>query len=96
MHEKNRAAAGDLLDALSPEGKKKYGVAIERMRENDERQSAKAAPASEVANAIYRAITASKPRSRYPVTREAKLLAWIGPFLSDRARDGIFARITGL
>ncbi len=96
MHDKNQAAAAELLDALPPDGKKKYAEAIERMRANDERQSARAAPAREVAAAIHRAITANRPRTRYPVTSEAKLLAWIGPFLSDRARDRIFGRITGL
>lgn len=96
MHEKNQAAASDLLGALPPDGKKKYAEAIDRMRANDNRQSANAAPARDVAEAIHRAITAKRPRTRYPVTREARLLAWIGPFLSDRARDGIFGRITGL
>jgi NAD(P)-dependent dehydrogenase (short-subunit alcohol dehydrogenase family) len=96
MHAKNEAATPALLEALPPEGRQKYGAAIDRMRTNDERQAAKAAPASEVAEAIHRAITAKKPRTRYPVTREAKLLAWIGFLLSDRMRDGIFGRMAGL
>jgi NAD(P)-dependent dehydrogenase (short-subunit alcohol dehydrogenase family) len=96
MHEKNRRATRELLGALSAEANKKYGAAIERLRENDERQSATAAPASDVADAVHRAISARRPRTRYPVTREAKLLAWIGCFLSDRTRDRIFGRMVGL
>jgi NAD(P)-dependent dehydrogenase (short-subunit alcohol dehydrogenase family) len=96
MHEKNRRATRELLGALSAEANKKYGAAIERLRENDERQSATAAPASDVAEAVHRAISARRPRTRYPVTREAKLLAWIGCFLSDRTRDRIFGRMVGL
>ncbi len=96
MHEKNQSAAHELLESLSAEARQKYGRAIERLRENDDRQSARAAPAVEVAEAIHRALTARRPRTRYPVTREAKLLAWVGPFLSDRMRDRIFGRISGL
>lgn len=96
MHEKNQSAARELLESLSAEARQKYGRAIERLRENDDRQSARAAPAVAVAEAIHLALTARRPRTRYPVTREAKLLAWVGPFLSDRRRDQIFGRMSGL
>ncbi len=96
MHEKNQNAARELLESLSAEARQKYGRAIERLRENDDRQSARAAPAVAVAEAIHLALTARRPRTRYPVTREAKLLAWVGPFLSDRMRDQIFGRMSGL
>lgn len=96
MHDKNRAATQSLLDSLPPEGLEKYGAAIERLRENDARDSAKSAPATEVAEAIHRALTARRPRTRYPVTKEVKLLSWVGAFLGDRARDAIMGRMVGL
>jgi NAD(P)-dependent dehydrogenase (short-subunit alcohol dehydrogenase family) len=52
--------------------------------------------AAAVTRAVERALTDARPKARYPVTREAKLLYWIGPFLTDRLRDAIFGRIVGL
>lgn len=96
IHGKNDASTRNLLATLPEDGLKKYGPAIERLRAGDKVQSAKGAPASEVATAIYRALTDSRPRNRYPVTREAKLLGWIGAFLSDRRREKIFGKQFGL
>jgi NAD(P)-dependent dehydrogenase (short-subunit alcohol dehydrogenase family) len=96
MHTKNEEATRLLLDELPEEGRQRYGEAIERMRANDHRLAANAAPAIVVSEAIHNALSSSRPRTRYPVTREAKLLALIGGLLTDRMRDGIFGRITGL
>jgi short-subunit dehydrogenase len=96
IHGKNDASTRNLLATLPKDGLKKYGPAIERLRAGDKVQSAKGAPASEVATAIYRALTDSRPRNRYPVTREAKLLGWIGAFLSDSRREKIFGKQFGL
>ncbi len=96
MHEKNEAQIARLLEALPTEARTRYEPAIGKLSAANERFSKTAAPAEEVATAVYSALTSARPRSRYPVTREAKLLAWIGPFLSDRMRDFIFGRIVGL
>ena len=96
IHDKNEAATGALLEDLSEEALRKYGPAIERLRAGDKRQSAKGAPASDVAEAIGRAITDARPRNRYPVTSEAKLLGWIGAFMSDARRDNMFGKMYGL
>lgn len=96
MHEKNEQSIKAMLDALPPEGQERYGASIQRLRKANERFTKTATPPEEVAKSIHKALSANRPRARYAVTREAKLLAAIGPFLSDRMRDRIFGRITGL
>lgn len=96
MHEKNDTLITELLDGLPEAGRARYAPALERMRATNEKLARGAAPAAEVARAVERALTDARPKTRYPVTREAKLLYWIGPFLTDRMRDAIFGRIVGL
>jgi NAD(P)-dependent dehydrogenase (short-subunit alcohol dehydrogenase family) len=96
MHAKNDVLIGELLDGLPEAGRERYAPAIERLQATNEKLAKSASPAIDVARAVERALTDRRPRTRYPVTREAKLLYWIGPFLTDRMRDAIFGRITGL
>ena len=96
MHSKNEARVEAMLRALPEEARDRYGAAIAKLRRASERMSKNAAPAENVARAICRALTDRKPRVRYPVTAEAKLLQVVGPFLTSRVRDSIFGRIVGL
>jgi NAD(P)-dependent dehydrogenase (short-subunit alcohol dehydrogenase family) len=96
MHVKNEREAESLSRGLPSEGRRLYGAAIERLRAQNERFSKRAAPPEDVADAIERALTASRPRTRYPVTAEAHALAWLGPFMGDRLRDALFGRMMGL
>lgn len=96
MHEKNDAQIAELLEALPVAGTERYAPALQRLKATNEKLSKTAAPALDVARAIERALTDARPKARYPVTREARLLYWIGPFLTDRMRDAIFGRIVGL
>ncbi|MBW2273951.1 MAG: SDR family oxidoreductase [Deltaproteobacteria bacterium] len=96
MHEKNDARIAELLDSLPEIGRQRYGRALERLQATNEKMSKTAAPAEDVARAVEKALSDARPRARYPVTREARLLHWIGPFLTDRIRDAIFGRIVGL
>ena len=96
MHHKNEQQLQSMLEKLPAAGRARYGSAIEKLRASNDRFSKSAAPARDVALAIARALVDPRPKTRYPVTREAHLLAWIGPFLGDRVRDAIFGRIVGL
>ena len=49
-----------------------------------------------VAKAIQRALSARRPRTRYAVGADAKLLAPLSRLLPDRAKDAIFGRLLGL
>jgi NAD(P)-dependent dehydrogenase (short-subunit alcohol dehydrogenase family) len=96
IHEKNERQLKGMLGDLPPEGRARYEPAIEKLRQTNDRFAKTAAPARDVALAIAHALSARRPKTRYPVTREAHLLAWLGPFLGDRMRDAIFGRIVGL
>ena len=45
---------------------------------------------------IHQAVTARRPRTRYAVGTDAKLLVPLARFLPDRAKDAIFGRLVGL
>jgi hypothetical protein len=61
-----------------------YGVRIARCREVIERSLVNAPPAEWVARAIRRALCDPRPRFRYPVGREAPLVALGRRLLPDR------------
>jgi hypothetical protein len=46
-----------------------------------------------VARVVERALTAARPRPRYPVGIDAKLQALMTRFMPDRLRDAVFLRI---
>ena len=96
IHGKNEKKIDAMLDALPPEGHRAYAAAIEKLRQASERFAASATPASAVAEAILHALTSRRPKIRYPVTTEARLLAWFGPFLTDRLKDAFLPRMVGL
>jgi NAD(P)-dependent dehydrogenase (short-subunit alcohol dehydrogenase family) len=96
MHEKNERQVAAMLEALPAEGRTRYGAAFDKLAAANTRMAKNAAPPESVAKAIHRALCDARPRTRYPVTPEAKLLHWIGPFLNDRMRDAIFGRMMGL
>jgi NAD(P)-dependent dehydrogenase (short-subunit alcohol dehydrogenase family) len=43
----------------------------------------------------FRVLTADRPRTRYLVSRRAKVMAALARFLPDRALDRMIARATG-
>jgi NAD(P)-dependent dehydrogenase (short-subunit alcohol dehydrogenase family) len=96
IHEKNDRQIEDMLASLPSEGRDRYGPAIAKLRATSESMSKGAAQPEAVSKAIHRALVARRPRSRYPVTAEARLLQVLGPFLGNRIRDAIFGRIVGL
>ena len=96
MHERNEVRTEQMLGALSKQAHARYDASIQRLRASNERLSRRGAPPERVARVIHHALSSSRPRTRYPVTAEARLLAWLGPFLTDRMRDAILGRIVGL
>jgi NAD(P)-dependent dehydrogenase (short-subunit alcohol dehydrogenase family) len=69
----------------------RYQARVERFRQVAARRSSKAAPADLVAQAVEHALTASRPRTRYVVGRDAKIRAAIER-LPDRIRDRVYRR----
>jgi hypothetical protein len=49
-----------------------------------------------VARAIEHALLSSRPRTRYPVGRQARLLIPLSRLLPDRVKDELLLRVSGL
>ena len=96
MQDKGRAEAARLDDAQGEEERQRYGQAYRRLRENFERFGSNATPPEKVASAIVAALTATRPRTRYTVGPDAKLLTPLNRVLPDRAKDFIFGRLHDL
>ena len=76
-----------LAEAVS----ERYRARVERFREIAATRSAKAVPPDRVARAVEHALTARRPKTRYPVGRDARIRAALER-LPDRWRDRLLAR----
>jgi len=89
MLEKATSNVDEALRALSPDGVRYYGKAFEGLR--NMLVESPAVPAGRVAKIVEHALTARRPRTRYLVGPDAKLLAFLHWLLPDRAFDAVFA-----
>jgi NAD(P)-dependent dehydrogenase (short-subunit alcohol dehydrogenase family) len=92
---KGTAAADELLSEAPPEAEAVYGKLIAALRAEAAKATERAIPPDEVAKAVEHAMTADKPRTRYPVGRDAKMRIRAAGLLSDRAFDALVARQLG-
>ncbi|WP_197375906.1 SDR family NAD(P)-dependent oxidoreductase [Mycolicibacterium baixiangningiae] len=84
------ANAHELLAAMTPEQRHRYGGLVHAVNAQAEASTKSGLPAEAAAAVIAKAITARKPRTRYTVGREAALLP-VTRLLPDRLLDRIFA-----
>jgi len=88
--EKGAVRAAELQAGAPPEKVALYAAAIERFRKVALARGPGGDP-DEVAKAVEHALTATRPRARYLVGRDARLRAWIER-LPTRLRDRVLAR----
>jgi NAD(P)-dependent dehydrogenase (short-subunit alcohol dehydrogenase family) len=91
--EKGVAAADELMAGAPPEAEEVYGPTIAAIRAEAGKAAADAVPPEEVAKVVEHALTAPKPRTRYPVGRDAKQRIRASALLPDRAFDALVARM---
>jgi NAD(P)-dependent dehydrogenase (short-subunit alcohol dehydrogenase family) len=91
--EKGTAAADEMLAGAPPEAEAIYGETIAAVRVQAEKATREAIPPEEVAEAVAHALTAKRPRTRYPVGKDAKQRIRASGLLPDRAFDAIMARM---
>lgn len=91
--EKGTAAADETLAGAPPEAEAVYGETIAAVRAQAEKAARDAIPPEKVAAAVVHALTADRPRTRYPVGKDAKQRIRASGLLPDRAFDAIMARI---
>jgi NAD(P)-dependent dehydrogenase (short-subunit alcohol dehydrogenase family) len=93
--EKLVAQAERTLSGAAPERLALYQRAVEAMRRAAEGSARRAAAPDRVVAAVVHALTARRPRTRYLVGRDARLMAALR-ILPDRVRDRLFIRAAGL
>jgi NAD(P)-dependent dehydrogenase (short-subunit alcohol dehydrogenase family) len=94
--EKGSATAKAIRGSLSAEGEELYGKSLARAEERLGQNAERGAPPEKVATAVAHALTARRPRTRYPVGADAKTMAALKRVLPDRVRDRLVARATGI
>jgi NAD(P)-dependent dehydrogenase (short-subunit alcohol dehydrogenase family) len=73
-----------------------YGKQVESFRDAVRRTAQRGIPPAKVADAIHRALSARRPRTRYLVGADARGQALLARVLPDRVTDRIVARAMGL
>ena len=73
-----------------------YAEGYRAFREFEKRNAKGAVPCDAVSRAIFHALTARRPRTRYLVGRDARLYARLAQICPDRALDWVTRRVMGL
>jgi NAD(P)-dependent dehydrogenase (short-subunit alcohol dehydrogenase family) len=94
--DKGRATAEAARGNLSAEGHELYGEPIGRLEQVLAQTAERGAPPEKVARVVAHALTARRPRTRYLVGADARVMATLKKLLPDRLRDRLVARATGL
>lgn len=88
------------VDAIAPRAREGhaelYGRRIEVLRKVARKTGERGIPAEKVAERLERALTASRPRTRYLVGADAHVQALLARLLPDRALDWLIARLSGM
>jgi NAD(P)-dependent dehydrogenase (short-subunit alcohol dehydrogenase family) len=92
---KSVAAADDPAGALPPLAYERYGPALAALRAWAARSAASGAPPETVAAAVAHALTARRPKTRYLVGRDARVVALGGPPAGPVARPPPAAHAPG-
>ena len=80
--------AEEVASSYPPEAMQLYGPLIDALFESLRRRAGGGTPADAVAEAVFHALTASTPKTRYVIGRSAKIRVWIER-LPDRLRDRV-------
>jgi NAD(P)-dependent dehydrogenase (short-subunit alcohol dehydrogenase family) len=91
--DKGMQAGEDLLRKAPPQIRQLYGRAVEIASSMAAHENRTGVDPLDVARAIEHALLASRPRTRYPVGRQAKILIPLTKFMPDRLKDELILRV---
>src|SRR3954447_18806987 len=91
--EKSSREAESVLESLTPEQRDLYGKRLAKAAKMIERQNKRGAPPEKVAEAVEKALTASRPKPRYLVG-DARVLLGLKRILPTRWFDRLLYRMT--
>jgi NAD(P)-dependent dehydrogenase (short-subunit alcohol dehydrogenase family) len=94
--DKGVATAQELVAEMSAEQQARYGALVAALLKQTEGVGETGIDPSEVARVIADAVEARRPRTRYLVGRDAKVMARLVAVLPDRVVDRLIARNLGL
>jgi NAD(P)-dependent dehydrogenase (short-subunit alcohol dehydrogenase family) len=86
----------DEIGSRSPQREALYGRAIERYREVVRQTAERGIPPQKVAKVVERALSSSRPRTRYLVGIDAKVQARVRPLVPTPIWDRIVSRVMGV
>ena len=89
--DKGLRGADQTLEEMTPEVRQRYGALIEPMRRESQRISREGLPPAAVAAVVGDALIASRPRTRYLVGRDARVLGTLAAVLPDRGVDAVMS-----
>lgn len=93
--DKARSQAAKALGEMPPQLEQLYGRATARLQEILEKLPQRGIPADRVADAVEHAMTARRPRTRYPVGTDAKIGIRLRRMLGDRAFYSVLGKLSG-
>jgi NAD(P)-dependent dehydrogenase (short-subunit alcohol dehydrogenase family) len=96
MWRKGTEQGQEMIDGLPPEARALYGEQIPKVMEFALKIAERAVSPERVAAAIERALTASRPRTRYLVGIDAHAQVALSGLLPARAMDALEARLMGI
>jgi NAD(P)-dependent dehydrogenase (short-subunit alcohol dehydrogenase family) len=94
--DKSITAAQEKADRASPEAERLYRVDMEQMRKATLEMRDTAMPVECVVRAVLHALTARRPKTRYPIGVQSRLLSFFFPYLPDWLRDKFVLHALGL
>ena len=94
--EKSASAANEIRGGMPPEFEERYGAAADKTEKFALTRGRKGIAPEKVAEKVVEALTVTRPKPRYMVGTDAKIQSALFSVLPDRARDALFAQITGL
>ena len=92
LWDKTLALVDELDRSLSIEGRQRYGALLKAVRKSNEHGKAAGIPADRVASVIESALTSTRPRARYLVGKDAKMLATLTRLLPGRLLDQVILK----
>jgi NAD(P)-dependent dehydrogenase (short-subunit alcohol dehydrogenase family) len=87
--DKGDRGADELLEKIGPGGREHYGEKLEKLRGFAAKTGERGGSPDKVAKVVERALTASRPRTRYLVGADAKAQVALETVLPDRAFDAV-------
>jgi len=90
------AQSESMLENLSPQGRERYGALVRGFVKRAVRREQKGSPPEAVAKVVVDALTAKKPKARYPVGADARLILTLAHWLPEPMLDRVRLRLFGL